>query len=102
MQDCKIIGDWDTLNSLVAGFDSNYIMFPCWIWNMSNYFPCSSKNTSVSTYSLEADLDIDTQELSSDFDYSTYENFFKLLIPKDKKVIKRAGLYTINLSGEYF
>jgi hypothetical protein len=111
LQDCKIVeSDWDTLNVLSIGFDGNFIMYPCWMYGISNnnytFYPETCINTSAvkktKDYVYEPENDIVTLELPEEFNYQMYENFFKLLIPKDRKMIKRAGLYTINLSGEYF
>jgi hypothetical protein len=106
LQDYKAVdSEWSSINRIIAGLDSNYIMYPCWIYGMDDFFPKKCINDQVyknkSSYSLTEE-DIETEALPVEFDYDVYENFFKLLIPKDKKVIKRAGLYTINLSGEYF
>jgi hypothetical protein len=109
LQDCKIMdSEWNDINDLAIGLDGNYIMYPYCVFGYSDFFPYQTRNevqyeatvSEASDDALEEDsATYITQEEELDFAY--YEKYFSLLIPKSRKITKKAGLYTINLSGEY-
>jgi hypothetical protein len=100
--------EWNDMNDLAIGLDGNFIMYPYCVFGYNDFFPHQSKNevqydaTTVDESEIALVDDISTHITQEDeIDFAYYEKYFNLLIPKSRKITKKAGLYVLNLSGEY-
>jgi hypothetical protein len=103
-QDTKLLeAEWDDMNSISLGLDGNFIIYPYCIYGYGSYFPNQTQNKVVyeTPEATESSSYVLYSNSIEDMKYSDYECYFKLLIPKSRKITKKAGLYILNLSGEY-